>query len=195
MAPNPSGSRPREAQAVAAWLTDASNTGRWVVDPSATRASFQVKHFWGAMTVKGSLAGAAGEIVIGSDGSVSGQVTLQATSLDTKNAKRDAHLRSADFFKAADHPEVALSLTSVRPTGERTLGCSALLTAAGVGTPVEFNATVDRPNAQSISLTAEITLDRTKLSMTWSPMGMASRTVITTVTARFVRPREGASPA
>ncbi|HVD04116.1 MAG TPA: YceI family protein [Candidatus Dormibacteraeota bacterium] len=173
---------------VAAWLADASAAGRWVVDPAATSANFQVKHFWGAMTVKGSLAGATGEIAIGPDSAISGQVTLQAASVDTQNAKRDVHLRSADFFKAAEHPGVELSLTSARPTGIKTLACSGLLTAAGVSTPLEFKATVEGAGTESIGLTAEIALDRTRLTMTWSPMGMASRTVVTTVRARFVRP-------
>lgn len=54
-----------------------------------------------------------GEGTVNADGTVSGHLVIDATSLTTKNRKRDEHLRSADFFDVEHHPTVTISL----PTG------------------------------------------------------------------------------
>ncbi len=182
-----SGAEPGAGQGVAAWLAEPSSAGRWSVDPSGTIATFQVKHLWGALTVRGALSGAAGEVTIDPSGGVTGQLTLQSASVNTEDAKRDAHLRSADFFGVADHPGVKLILKSARPKGNGSLACTALITAGAGSTGVDFTAVIEEIGTGRIALTAEISLDRTERCMTWSPMGMASRTVVATVRARFNR--------
>lgn len=56
------------------------------------------------------------------DGEDAGQshleVTIRATSLDTRNAKRDAHLRSSDFFAVEEYPEMKFVSTTVEPVGD-----------------------------------------------------------------------------
>src|SRR3954452_8233468 len=77
--------------AVAARLTD----GRWRLDPARSSVAFHVRHFYGLMTVKGEFADYDGTLDLGATPAV--ELTIQATSLDTKHAKRDEHLRSKDF--------------------------------------------------------------------------------------------------
>ncbi len=89
---------------VAALLAGGTATGRWVLDPARSRVQFHVKHFWGAITVHGSFAQITGEGTVGADGMVTGRLSMDAASLDTKNSRRDRHLRSADFFDADRHP-------------------------------------------------------------------------------------------
>jgi len=58
--------------------------------------------------------------------------TVKAASVDTKEAKRDEHLRSADFFDAAKFPEIRFVSTSVRSSGENRYDVTGDLTLHGV---------------------------------------------------------------
>ena len=102
-----------------ALLDDGTVAGRWVLDPAGSRAEFHVKHFWGAVTVHGSFGQITGEGSVGPDGTVTGRVCIEASSLGTGNKKRDEHLRSADFFDAGRHPQVVLTVTAATPVGRR----------------------------------------------------------------------------
>ena len=53
---------------------------------------------------------------MGPDGKVTGQLVMDAASLNSKNKQRDRHLRSADFFDAADHPRVVVTVSRVELT-------------------------------------------------------------------------------
>ena len=89
-------------------------TGTWSVDPSHSNVEFSVKHL-GIATVKGAFREFEGTLVIGEDlATASG--TVQVASVDTNEPQRDAHLRSADFFDAENHPE----LTFARPRSARS---------------------------------------------------------------------------
>ena len=171
---------------IAALLDDGTAAGRWVLDSVGSRVEFHVKHFWGVITVHGSFSEISGEGNVGVDGSVTGRVSVDASSLSTKNKKRDEHLRSAEFFDAEHHPHVVVTVTSAKPAGRETLACQGTLEAAAQIKPIEFTAHVQDASAQAVSLRAELVLDRTDYSMTWSPLGMASSTARATVVARFV---------
>jgi polyisoprenoid-binding protein YceI len=172
----------------AALLTDGSMAGKWVLDSAGSRTEFAVKHFWGAITVRGSFTSIAGEGSVGADGSVTGQLTLKAASLTTGNKQRDKHLRSADFFDADNHDEVIITVTQAKPAGPEALACEGTLEAAGHVRPLTFTAQIVAASAEAVVLTAEIAVDRTEFAMTWSPMRIASATALGTVTARFIRP-------
>src|SRR3954463_9534836 len=78
--------------------------GAWRLDPARSSVAFHVRHFYGLMTVKGEFADYEGTLDLGATPAV--ELTLQASSLDTKRAKRDEHLRSQDFFDVERHPQV-----------------------------------------------------------------------------------------
>jgi polyisoprenoid-binding protein YceI len=168
-------------------LANGTATGNWVLDPAGSRGEFRVKHFWGAVTVRGTLGPMTGEATVSPDGAVSGQISFDARSLDTKNKQRDKHLRSADFFHVDKHPQAVLTVTSARPAGPAELECQGTFEAAGHVRPVTFTAHIQEASAQAAVLTAELKVDRTQFDMTWSPLRVASMTAHGTVTARFVR--------
>lgn len=168
-------------------LADGTAAGSWVLDPAGSRAEFRVKHFWGAVTVRGTLGPMTGEATVSPEGAVTGRISFEARSLDTKNKQRDKHLRSADFFDVDKHPQAVLTVTSARPAGPAELECQATFEAAGHERPVTFTAHIQEATAQAAVLTAELQLDRTQFDMTWSPLRIASMTAHGTVTARFVR--------
>jgi polyisoprenoid-binding protein YceI len=172
---------------VAELVSGGTAAGRWVLDPAGSSVEFAVKHFWGAITVRGSFGTITGEGTVGQDGTISGWLNLDATSLGTRNKQRDQHLRSADFFDAEHHPRVVITVTAASPAGPDTLACQGTLEAAGHTEPIEFTARVDVASESAVVLHAEIDVDRTKFAMTWSPMRVAAFPARGTVVARFVR--------
>src|SRR2546429_9428980 len=98
-----------------AMLTDAALAGSWTLDASRSSISLRSKSMWGLAPVKGSFREIAGTGTVSPDGEVSGTITVAAASVDTKIAKRDAHLRSADFFDAAAHPHITVRVPGLTP--------------------------------------------------------------------------------
>jgi polyisoprenoid-binding protein YceI len=188
----------RAAQAgtdVAALLRDEALTGRWVLDPRASRVEFHVRHFWGAVTVRGCFERFEGEGTVGPDGKVAGQLAIDAASLNTKNKQRDRHLRSGDFFDAADHPRVVVTVSRAELTHGAQLAAEGELEAAGVREPLSFTGEVVDASADAVTLQAEVTVDRSRFGMTWSPLRITSMQATGSVTARFTRASAGSPPA
>ena len=161
--------------------------GTWVLDPAGSHAGFHIKHFWGAVTVRGRFERMTGEATVSPDGAVTGRISFDARSLNTKNKQRDEHLRSADFFHVDEHPHATLTVTSARQARPAELECQGTFEAAGQVRPVTFTAHIEQATPQGIVLTAELELDRSQFGMTWSPLHIASMTAHGTVTARFTR--------
>jgi polyisoprenoid-binding protein YceI len=170
-----------------AQLADGTAAGGWVLDPAGSTAEFRVRHFWGAITVRGALGPMGGEAAVSPDGTVTGRISFDTRSLDTGHKQRDKHLRSADFFHADEHPQAVLTVTSARPAGPDRLDCQGALDVAGHTRPVTFTAHIQEATGQAVVLTAELEVDRAEFGMTWSPLHMASMTALGTVQARFTR--------
>jgi len=168
-------------------IANDASVGRWVLDPESSRVEFHIKHFWGAITVHGSFSKVSGEGSISSSRAITGQLVVDAASLTTKNKKRDAHLRSADFFDVDHHPHVVMTVTDAKHIDPATLTCQGTLEAAGHVRPIAFSVDVKEVADQAVTLRAELAIDRTEFDMTWSPLGMASKMARAIVVARFVR--------
>ena len=180
---------------VQALVRDGALAGRWVLDPRASRVEFGVRHFWGAVTVRGRFERLEGEGVVGPDGKISGQLVMDAASLDTKNKQRDRHLRSGDFFDVLDHPRVVVTVSQAELTHGAQLAAEGELEAAGVREPLSFTAEVVDASPDAVTLQAELTVDRSRFGMTWSPLRMTSMQATGSVTARFTRAGAGSPPA
>ncbi len=168
-------------------LADGTAAGNWTLDPARSAAEFRVRHFWGAITVRGTLRPMAGQAAVSPDGTVTGRISFDTGSLDTGHNQRDKHLRSADFFHTDEHPEAVLTVSEARPAGPDRLECRGALDVAGHVRPVTFTAYIQEATRRAVVLTAELQVDRTEFGMTWSPLHMASMTALGTVTARFTR--------
>jgi polyisoprenoid-binding protein YceI len=180
---------------VEALVREGALVGRWLLDPQASHVEFRVTHFWGAITVRGWFERLEGEGVVGPDGKVTGQLVMDAASLNSKNKQRDRHLRSADFFDAADHPRVVVTVSRVELTHGVQLAAEGELEAAGVREPVSFTGEVVDASADAVTLQGEVTVDRSRFGMTWSPLRMASMQATGSVTARFTRASAGSPQA
>ena len=112
----------------------------WSLDAAHSSAAFRHKTMWGLVTVRGTFSDLAGRAEILPDGSARGRVDIGAASLNTKNAKRDTHLKSADFFDAQAHPRIVVDVRRATRSGG-TVNVSGDLTAAGITRPLDFTAT------------------------------------------------------
>ena len=158
----------------------------WVLDRAASSATFRHKQMWGLVTVRGTLGELAGSGEVLADGSGRGRLEIDVASLNTKNKQRDDHLRSADFFNAAEHPKVIIDITSATPQNGDSAQVTGTLTAAGKTRPIAVTATVSEATEQAVTLTAEAVIDRADFGMTWNRLGMVTGPADVTVVARFV---------
>ena len=103
---------------------------------------FRVRHFWRAITVRGWFDQVDGDGTVRPDGTVTGQLVMQAASLNTKNKQRDRHLRSADFFDAGQHPRVVVTVQQAALGPDGRLTGEGTLEAAGITEPLRLTADV-----------------------------------------------------
>jgi len=169
-----------------ALLTDASLTGNWTLDASKSTVGLRSKSMWGLAPVKGVFRQASGQGTVSPAGDVSGTMTVSAASIDTKNKKRDTHLRSADFFDSDTYPDITFTVDQARPSGQGVT-VSGSLTVRDRTKPVTFDATAAVVSDGEMSLDAEVQVNRADFGLTWNQMGMASMQNTITVHAVFTR--------
>ncbi|MDT8436762.1 MAG: YceI family protein [Gemmatimonadota bacterium] len=120
----------------------AAEAESWTVDQAHSAVNFSIRHFF--TPVSGSFrsfdAQLAFDPVDPTNSEVS--VTIDVVSVDTGNEKRDAHLRSADWFEAEKWPTMTFRSTSVRPVGDGKFVAEGDLTIKGVTQKVELPITL-----------------------------------------------------
>jgi polyisoprenoid-binding protein YceI len=168
-------------------MSVAVETGLWQLDPVRSTVAVQHRTMWGLVNVKGTFGAVTGDGEVRSDGSARGTVTLDAASLDTKNDKRDKHLRSADFFDVDRHPAITFVVRGAVLRGDDTVEVSGQLTVRGISRPQSFIARVTDSDADAVTLNAELTVDRAEYGMDWNQMGMMRGLTTVTTTLRFAR--------
>lgn len=168
-------------------MTVAVETGLWQLDTAASTVAIKHKSFWGLVTVKGAFTAVTGQGEVRPDGSAVGTLTLAVASLDTKNPKRDTHLKGPDFFDADNHPELTFAVRSAELRDGDKVHVVGQLTARGISRPQTFTARLIGADADALTLDAEFSVDRGQFGMGWNQLGMiASHTTVTT-TLRFTR--------
>lgn len=110
----------------------------WTVDQPHTEVNFTVKHFFTPVTgtFKNYQVDFRYDVENPSNSTV--KVAIDVASVDTKNERRDNHLRSGDFFNAAEHPQMTFESTSVRQLSPGQLVATGDLTIKGITREVEL---------------------------------------------------------
>src|SRR5262249_60898428 len=106
----------------------------------------------GLVPVKGVFGQVTGHGTVSPAGEVSGTITVAAGSVETKNATRDRHLRSGDFFATGAFPHITFSVDRLEPSSEGVT-VAGQLTVRGRTRPVTVPATV------SVAGTGEVWLE------------------------------------
>lgn len=149
---------------------------QWTVDPSHSAANFSVRHMM-VTTVRGQLGPITGTVEY--DGkdvrSVKADVRIDVSGITTQNAKRDGHLRSDDFFDAANHPSITFKSKRVEPGGAGTFKLIGDLTIRG--TTKEVVLTVEGPTPPvkgmggvRVGATATTKINRLEYGLKWNSM-------------------------
>ncbi|MFZ0996462.1 MAG: YceI family protein [Candidatus Dormiibacterota bacterium] len=112
----------------------------WKVDNSHTSLEFSARHMM-VSTVKGHFKEFTGEVELDpSDLTRSkARAEIQAASLDTREEKRDGHLRSADFFDVEKFPVITYQSGKIESRGDNRFRVQGDLTIRGVTRPVELD--------------------------------------------------------
>src|SRR5215213_5587373 len=113
--------------------TTPAATGIYAIDPAHSRIGFVARHAM-VTKVRGSFNEFEGNGYFDAeDPSTSRlELTIQAASIDTRNADRDGHLRSNDFFDMEQYPEITFASTSVEQVDPESYRVTGDLTIKGV---------------------------------------------------------------
>jgi polyisoprenoid-binding protein YceI len=148
----------------------------WSIDPAHSHVEFAVRHLM-ISTVKGRFTDVGG--VVRSDDADPAQgdvdITIGVASIDTREAQRDAHLRSADFFDAETFPAITFKsrrLDNVNGDGFKIVGD---LTLRGVTRPVVLDVTSegrgkDPWGGERAGFSATTKIKRSDFGLTWNQL-------------------------
>ncbi|MBI4336552.1 MAG: YceI family protein [Chloroflexi bacterium] len=154
--------------------TQPTTKARWVVDPVHSAIEFAAKHMMVA-TVRGRFPNFEVALDLDEARPENSRVEarIQAASIETKEAKRDAHLRSADFLEAEKHPVLTFKSRRIEPKGKGRYAVVGDLTIRGVTREVALDATYtdvvkDPWGGYRAGVTAETAINRKDFGLTWN---------------------------
>ncbi|HEY1253082.1 MAG TPA: YceI family protein [Thermoanaerobaculia bacterium] len=156
------------ASAVPAFAADT-----YAIDKNHSDVSFTIRHF--ASKVRGRFADFSGAIQVDPAKPEASSVafTIKTASIDTNNADRDNHLRTADFFDAAKNPEITFKSSKMVSTGKDKYDVTGTLTMRGVSKeitiPVAYLGTVKDPGGnERASFELATKLNRKDYGINWN---------------------------
>jgi polyisoprenoid-binding protein YceI len=146
----------------------------WTIDPAHTSSGFAVKHLV-VSTVRGRFGKTTGTILIDdkdiSKSSVESQIDVN--TITTGVDDRDNHLKSPDFFDAANNPTMTFKSTKVQKVGGDKLKVTGDLTLKGKTKPVTLDATYSKPITGMMgearrAFSATTKINRKDFGLNWS---------------------------
>ena len=167
-------------------------TGTYAIDATHSRIGFVARHAM-VTKVRGSFNEFEGTGFFDADRPENShlELVIQAASIDTRNADRDGHLRSNDFFDMDQYPQITFRSTSVEQAGEGEYRVTGDLTIKGVTKPVtvDFDYTgvaVDPFGNQRLGLEGTTTINRKEWGVSWNaPLEAGGVLVSEKVTLEF----------
>lgn len=162
----------------------AALAGTWWLDPTASAIKFRTRTMW-ILPVTGTAKATAGVAEIGGDGAVEGTLAIDSSSFDTKNKKRDAHLRSEDFLDVARHPTITFSTVKVTPVAGNRVRVDGLLTIRGRSCALTVEADLTVSNGSAVVKT-KIGVDRSLWGLSWAKFGASVKNTVE-VSAHFTK--------
>lgn len=152
----------------------ASLTGTYTIDPTHSSIGFVARHAM-VTKVRGSFNEFEGTGYFDADNPTSShlQLTIQAASIDTRNADRDGHLKGNDFFDMETYPEITFASTAVDQVDAENYRVTGDLTIKGVTKPVtvdfEYNGTAVDPYGNTrVGFEGKTTVNRKDWGVSWN---------------------------
>jgi polyisoprenoid-binding protein YceI len=151
------------------------STSTWNIDPVHSTAQFKVKHMM-ISNVKGEFTSVTGTLELDSTDVTKSklQTAVDATTINTRDPQRDAHLKSADFFDVEKFPTLTFKSTSISKKPDGELAVAGDLTIHGVTRQATFE--VEAPSAPQkdpwgnmrIGLAATLRINRKDFGLNWN---------------------------
>jgi polyisoprenoid-binding protein YceI len=155
-------------------MTTAPAISTWAIDPVHSVPEFSVKHMV-ISTVKGRFTKVEGAIMLDEANPANSSVkaTIDVTTIDTGEAQRDTHLRSADFFDVEKFPTIAFTSSKVERKSDDEYKVTGDLTIRAVTRPVvldvEYEGQIkDAYGKQRAAFTATTQIDRKDFGLNWN---------------------------
>ena len=147
----------------------------WDIDSTHSQATFAVRHLMVA-TVRGEFGKMSGTVQYdGKDlSTLKANATIDVASVSTREQKRDDHLRSADFFDAAQYPTITFVSKRVQPVGAGKFKLIGDLTMKGVTKEVTLDVEGPTPPVKGsrgetrVGATATTTINRKDFGVSWN---------------------------
>ncbi len=146
----------------------------WKIDPSHSEINFSVRHMM-ISNVRGRFERFSGQVDFNEENPAASrlEVEIEAASINTKEEKRDAHLRSADFFDVENHPTITFKSRRIQVLDDARGRIIGDLTIRGVSREVvlavEYNGKVKSPfGFYSAGFTASTSINRKDWDLTWN---------------------------
>lgn len=152
-----------------------ASTTTWKIDPVHTTAEFKVRHMM-ITNVKGQFTGVTGVLTLDEQDATKSHVetSIDAASINTREADRDTHLKSADFLDVEKFPTLTFSSSRITRTGEDELEVEGDLTIHGVTRKVVFDVEGPTPPGKDpwgntrIGWTATTKINRKDFGLNWN---------------------------
>ncbi len=152
-----------------------TSTTTWTIDPVHSTAEFKVKHMM-ISSVKGHFAKISGALTLDESSLTRSHVeaVIEASSLETRDAQRDAHLKSADFFHVEQFPTLSFRSTRITIVRDGELAVEGDLTIRDVTRQVLFSVEGPTPPARDpwgntrIAISATAKINRKDFGLTWN---------------------------
>ncbi|HEV8385970.1 MAG TPA: YceI family protein [Candidatus Acidoferrales bacterium] len=155
-------------------LPSSAQVTTWQIDPAHSAAQFSVRHMM-ISTVRGGFQKLSGTVQLDEKDITksSVEVTIDATTIDTREPRRDADLKSANFLDVATYPTITFKSKSVSSAGEGRLKVTGDLTIHGVTQEVVLEVEGPTPaikmgNNLRRGATATTKINRKEFGITWS---------------------------
>ena len=147
--------------------------GTWKLDPTHSEIAFSVRHL-AISKVKGVFEDFDVTVVAPenpADATIA--ATIEIASVNTKQAQRDGHLRTSDFFAADQHPQMVFTSTAFHPEADGTFVLDGDLTLRGVTKPVSLKGdfggiTVDGYGQTKAGVEASTKINRHDFGVSWN---------------------------
>jgi len=155
--------------------TPQTATTTWNLDPAHSVAEFKVKHMM-ISNVKGQFAKVSGTLTLDESDLANSHVeaVIEAASIETRDAQRDTHLKSPDFFDAEKFPTLTFNSTRISQVRDGELSVEGDLAIRGVTRRVLFSVEGPTPPAKDpwgntrVAVSATTKINRKDFGLTWN---------------------------
>jgi polyisoprenoid-binding protein YceI len=148
---------------------------QYEIDPAHSSLQFSVRHMM-VSNARGTFSGVKGTVTYdpANPSALSVNATVDASSINSNDAQRDAHLKSADFFDVAQYPTITFKSSKAEKKGDGEYSISGDLTLHGVTKPVTLQVeevteqTKDPWGNQRLGASVKTKLKRSEFGLTWN---------------------------